>query len=486
MKRVLIAIFVFIPILIQASCGAPAGGGVTKPIEKMIDVAWKCSTKDKQWQDCDNLELVPGAAGTADISIDTSKLGQQVEGFGGCFNEKGWEALSLLSEQERDAVIKALFDPAEGAKFNICRVPIGANDYALSRYTLDETEGDYDMKDFSIERDREYLIPYIKAAMGARPDLKVWGSAWTPPTWMKTSGSYDGGSMKDDPQVYNAYALYLARFVEDYQAEGIDLFAVAVQNEPGIERNYPTCLWEKEQFGTFIKEYMGPLFQERGVSAKIMLGTLEDGDFGRYPSLLYDPDIDKYVSMVGYQWGGLYAVASTRSDFPDKSIYQTETECGNFYWKEGYMPDRPPNDWAYGIYTWSKIKEYFNEGVGAYMLWNMVLDEEGLSIDSGSPWPQNAAITVDSETNEVTYTPMFYAFKHFSFFVEPGARYVDIDAGTVDAIAFLNPDGTLVLELQNESSQPRVVTINIDGGTLKAELPGVSWSTLTVLSTDAS
>jgi len=96
---------------------------------------------------------------------------------------------------------------------------------------------------------------------------------------------------------------------------------------------------------------------------------------------------------------------------------QTETECGNFHWKPGFDPDRPQNDWAYGIYTWNKVKAYFDEGVNSYLLWNMVLDEEGKSIDSERPWPQNAAIVVDKNTKKVIYTPIFYAFKHFTFFV---------------------------------------------------------------------
>jgi glucosylceramidase len=201
--------------------------------------------------------------------------------------------------------------------------------------------------------------------------------------------------MKDDPKVYEAYALYLARFAESYQAEGVNLFAVAVQNEPLIDRHYPTCLWTPEQFGEFVRDYMGPLFKQRGVKASIMFGTLQDADFSLFPALLDDPNINKYVSIVGFQWDGLNSVAKTRMNYPEKLIYQTETECGNFNWKPGYDPNRPQNDWAYGIYTWNKVKDYFDEGVNAYMLWNMILDEEGKSIDSQNPWPQNAAVTVD-------------------------------------------------------------------------------------------
>ncbi len=487
MKKASKFILIMLMIILCPACGDDARydmpgkdmGAAQSARNKDLEVAWRCTTKESEWQDNGAVNLSFASSGNADINIDTSRLRQEVKGFGGAFNEKGWAALSALEPERRDACLKALFDPAEGAKFNICRVPIGASDYAISRYTLNDTKDDYGMNDFSIDRDRENLIPYIKAAMKFNPDLAVWGSAWTPPPWMKTNGSYDGGYMKDEANVYKAYALYLALFVESYQAEGINLYAVAVQNEPGIDRNYPSCMWEPEQYRTFIKDYMGPLFEERGVNASIMLGTMEDGDFRRFPALLADPDVNKYVSIVGFQWGGIGSVAMTREYYPDKLIYQTETECGNFYWKPGYDPDRPPNDWAYGVYTWNKIKDYFDEGVNAYLLWNMVLDEEGKSIDSQNPWPQNAAVTVDLSVKEAAYTPMFYAVKHFSYYVQPGARCIDT-RDTQGALAFLNPDGSLVIELQNESSEQQTLTLDIDGGMLTVSLPGTSWNTFIV------
>jgi glucosylceramidase len=491
-KKIFIASLVFLFIFTSAcravpdsSTTAPAASSPASsspadlPAEEAVTVTWTCSAQDAQWQTNESIQLVSGTAADADLGIDTTKLKQEVTGFGGAFNEKGWVALSVLTPDEKDGVIKAMFDPIDGAKFNLGRVPIGASDYAVSRYTLDETDGDYEMNDFSIDRDRENLIPYINAAMVYQPDLQVWGSAWTPPSWMKTNDDFDGGSMKDDPKIYAAYALYLERFVEAYQAEGINLYAVAVQNEPDIERNYPTCLWAPEQIRTFVRDHLGPHFEQNNVNAGIMLGTFDDGVFAKYPKLLTDADVSKYISIVGFQWSGVDAIAQTRGQFPDIQIYQTETKCGNHNWEDGYNPERPPNDWAYGIYTWNLIKEYFDQGVNAYFLWNMVLDEQGKSIDSQHPWPQNAAITVDKTTGKVTYTPMFYAFKHFTYYVETGARYVDL-GDAADAIAFLNPDGSLILELQNQSEQPKTLTINVNGSTLNLSLPQMSWNTLVV------
>jgi len=451
-------------------------------IEQSVSATWKVSTKSQMWQDMEELTIMKGQGGKADVEIDLTSLKQEIEGFGGAFNEKGWEALSLLTPDQRDAVIKELFDPKEGAKFNICRVPIGSSDYAVSRYTHNEVKNDFKMTNFSIERDFKYLIPYIKAAMRYKPDLKVWGSAWTPPTWMKTNGAFDGGNMKDDPRIYAAYALYLARFVEEYQKAGINLYAVAVQNEPRMETRYPSCLWTPKQFLTFIRDHMGPLFEERKVNAQIMMGTICPRRYNRFPGLvLSNPKIQSYVSIVGYQWAGLHSVADTRKRFSEKSIMQTETECGNCFWKPGFKRDRPPNDWEYGSYTWKKIKAFFDKGVNSYMLWNMILDEEGKSIDSQLPWPQNAAVVIDKNSKQVIYTPMFYAFKHFTYFVKPGAQYVSIIYGWEEnAIAFLNPDRELVILLENDRWHPETVNINFGDYWMTVELPPKSWSTIIV------
>jgi glucosylceramidase len=448
-----------------------------------VKATWKLSTKDLQWQDGEVLTVFQGNGGNADIQIDLASLRQVIDGFGGAFNEKGWVALSVLTAAQRDAVIKELFDPKNGARFNICRVPIGASDYAVSRYTLDEVKNDYDMKHFSIERDKKYLIPYIKAAMKYRPDLQIWGSDWTPPTWMKTNGAFDGGNMKDDPKVYAAYALYLARFAEEYRKLGIHVFAVAQQNEPLIETNYPSCLWTPQQFLVFIRDYMGPLFKKRIPEVQVMLGTVQDADYRKFPrTVLSDKRALQYVSIVGFQWDGLAQVAEVKNDFPDLRLMQTETECGNWFWRPDFKfdPNKPQNDWAYGSYTWKKIKEFFDTGVDSYMLWNMILDEEGKSIDAKKPWPQNAAVVVNKHTKKVIYTPMFYAFKHFSFYVTPGAHYVDVTHGYKQAIAFLNPDGNLIIELENSGTSPSKKSISIGDYWITVTLPAESWSTIIV------
>jgi len=151
-------------------------------------VTWIESTDSLLWNS-KSVSLVKAENDSAEIKITSEKL-QTIDGFGACFNELGWKALSVLNDGDREKVIKDLFDPKEGLKLNICRMPIGANDFARNYYSLDDSTGDFEMKYFSIERDKEMLIPYIKAAMKYQPDLKIWGSPWTPPAWMKTNNHY--------------------------------------------------------------------------------------------------------------------------------------------------------------------------------------------------------------------------------------------------------------------------------------------------------
>lgn len=144
----------------------PVGYGATK-------LTWIVTTQTKPWQRMNPVASINTKGDKTTIIIDPKRVYQEIDGFGGCFNEKGWEVLSLLTPDKRDEVLKALFDPEEGAGFNICRVPIGANDYAVSRYTLNEVKDDYQMKYFSIKRNKGCLIPYIKAAMKFGPDLRI-------------------------------------------------------------------------------------------------------------------------------------------------------------------------------------------------------------------------------------------------------------------------------------------------------------------------
>jgi glucosylceramidase len=416
-----------------------------------------------------------------DITVFPGHCRQTIDGFGGCFNEKGWEALSVLSREERLAVIRRMFDPVEGLGFSLCRVPIGANDYAVDRYTLNETPLDYEMKRFSIERDRLRLIPYIREAMSFQPKLRLWGSAWTPPTWMKSNGAFDSGAFLDDPKMYAAYALYLLKFLQSYRREGLPVEAVAVQNEPGTLTNYPSCDWSAVQYLTFIRDYLGPIFQREGMHEAIMLGTFNElALVGHALTVLLDPKARRFVSLCGMQWFSLGFMDQLKTAAPGLTVWQTETDCGNWFWLPTYDPNKPQNDIDYAGHTWEKIRDWLSAGVSAYDLWNLVLEPRGLSIDSARPWPQNCLITVDPATRTVRYTPLYGAIGSFSRFVPPGSRMAEIEgrAPKADAVAFTDPAGRAVLALYNKKPTPASVNVQVRRKVFALELPPRSFGTL--------
>lgn len=463
----------------------------TAPVPSGILVYWT-RTADGVTAESPPLSLNAGGDPAADIVVQPDRSRQTIDGFGGAFNEAGWNALSVLPDAERESVLRTLFDPkGSGTRLNHGRVPIGASDYALERYSHNETDGDFKMEHFSIERDSLYLIPYIKAAMTYNPELLLWGSAWTPPTWMKSNRAFDSGHMLDDPKIYDAYALYLVRFIQAYQAEGLPMTQVAVQNEPKILTPYPSCEWEPEQYYTFIKNHLGPLMRQKEVKAGIMLGTFNSGNEfpGYIEPVLKDPEAARYVTSVGFQWDGVNAVGQTRKAFPDITLVQTETECGNWSWNgrwnteiPGYRYNarKPQNDDHYGVYTWNRIRAYFKEGVNSYFLWNIVLDEYGLNNNRQHPWPQNAPVVVDRQSKSVIYTPMYQAFWHYSHYIEPGAVYVECRDKDSNAAVFRNPDGTWIIEVQNNRDKAETVTVSLGEYSFSAELSPRSFHTFRV------
>jgi glucosylceramidase len=461
---------------IGLGCSLPRACVETPP-GPAIEAVLVVTTPSKPFARSALAEAAPG--GAFDVTVAPAQQLQAIEGFGGAFNEQGWATLSLLDEAARESVLRALFHPSEGLRFNLCRTPVGASDYALDRYTLDETPDDYTMEHFSIARDRQRLLPYIRAAMRYQPKLRVWASAWTPPTWMKTNGDFDSGAMRDDPQIYAAYALYLAKFVAAYRAEGIDLFMVVPQNEPGQLAHYPSADWKPAQYVTFIRDHLGPTLGRLVPGTKIWLGTINTPDWN-VRQVLEDPGASAYIEGLCFQWGGIEQIPAIHAAYPAKKLMQSETECGNWPWKDGFDREKPQNDFPYGAYTWRKFRDYIQAGATSYMLWNMVLDEAGANIDRVAPWHQNSAVVVNRKTKEVIYTPMYWATRHYSGLVDVGAHLVESSGPYADRMAFRNPDGSIVVELLNDGNAPRDLRVAVGPHGYALTLPEKSFATVIV------
>lgn len=437
------------------------------------NLKWISTTQEKQWEEID---IVCKDKGEDTLELTGEKF-QTIDGFGGCFNEIEWAALSQLEEQEKEKIMEELFDPQKGCKFNFCRLPVGANDYSLDWYSHNENDGDYQMEKFSIDRDSKYLLPFIKNAMEYNPKIQLFASPWSPPTWMKYPKVYNHGTLIWDKNILEAYALYFLKFVKAYEAEGIIIKQIHIQNEPMSDQKFPSCIWKGEQFREFIRDYIGPLFEQNKLDTEIWLGTLNGPEvdsrylytgYDEYANLvLCDSEARKYIKGVSYQWCGKYAIQQTSMSWPELKFMQSENECGD-----------GTNTWEYSRYIFNLFRHYFTNGVNSYIYWNMVLPPEGKSTWG---WKQNSMITIDKENGKVIYNPEFYVMKHYSHFVKQGARRIGTKGHwTGTSVAFENPDGEIILIVGNGLNRTRNFTFNGEGREFSIHLSPYSFNTLII------
>ncbi|MCM4156947.1 glycosyl hydrolase family 30 [Gramella sp. AN32] len=444
------------------------------------------TTPAKRWDKTKRAAIKSSKATKADIIIYTDSLLQEIDGIGGAFNELGWEALQSLEGESSKEVMDAIFSE-DGCNFSMCRIPIGASDYALSYYSHNDVLGDFVMRDFNIDRDRYILIPYLKAALEVNPDLLIWASPWTPPAWMKVNEHYSlrAGDWNDrangnrmDPgaqilsnatafkmqdQYLKAYALYFSKFVQAYKEEGIDLFSIQPQNEIAYAPNWPSCTWRAEDFSIFIGEYLGPQFDKDGLDTEIWLGTINWSEPEYVKTILENEKASDYIKGVGFQWGGSKSIPKIHQEYPNLKYMQTENKCG-----EG------ENDWTSVQRSWETLVHFLNNGAGSHMYWNMILDETG---KSAWGWPQNSMVVIDKDSKKVTYTDEFYLFKHLSHFVQPGDHYLKSSEGE-NHIAFQLKDGRIAVLINNPLESSRTLNFEIDDHAFGIEVQPESINTL--------
>jgi len=383
--------------------------------------------------------------------------------------------------------IAALFGK-DGCNFAWGRIPIGASDYAMDRYSLNETAGDYEITKFSIDRDKQKLIPYIKAAQQVKPDIRFWASPWSPPTWMKTGpynpntgpshSNFDGGVMKGDDATLKAYALYFVKFLQAYKEQGIDVEVVAPQNEPNFAQSYPTCLWSSANFTKFTGKFLGPALKDAGLATKIMLGTMSKSDGNAdgaiISAVMGDATAKGFVSVIGVQWGMAENIGNYKSH--NLPVWVSEHKCGNYPWNPSGYPsykEPAPNDHAYAKESWGYLRSTIKGGVTSYNAWNMVLDKMGKGIDVSRQWAQNALLVVDG--GRITQTPTYFVFRHLSQYTMPGAKVMGTSGN--DVIGFKNPDGSVVAVLYASSGKSNY-TVSLGGKKLQFNMPSDGWATV--------
>ena len=446
------------------------------------------TTPTERWVEAKKAAKLEKSADDADVTIYTDKKLQVIDGIGGAFNELGWTATLALPKDEAAEVFDALFSE-EGCNFSMGRVPIGASDYALSYYSLNDVPEDFVMRDFNIDRDKFILIPYLKEAFKRRPDFKLWGSPWTPPAWMKVNEHYSlragemgegrtgGNKMEPGKEIrtsstafkmqkryLEAYALYFSKYVQAYKEAGVPVFMIQPQNEILYAPNWPACTWFTEDMSYFIGDFLGPKFEEDGIDCEIWLGTINSPDPRYVQYALKHKKAKKYIKGVGFQWNGERSIPTIHQEFPDMKLMQTENKCGEH-----------ENDWSALERSWNSMLHYFNNGAGSYMYWNMILDETG---KSAWGWPQNSMIVIDSQSKEVTYNDEFYLFKHLSHFVQPGAHFLKSEGE--NQLAFELSDGRIMLMVYNPGNDEKNIRVKVGEASFSVNLQPTSINSVLV------
>jgi glucosylceramidase len=449
-------------------------------------IRWQSTSQQRRW-----VSLTPPTPGplaanlfARHVKLELDQPAQAILGFGGAFTERGWDTLRLLPAERLESALQALFGQ-DGAAFNHCRTPIGANDISRDWYSYDETPGDFALAHFSIERDRGGIIPFIKAAQKLQSDLTLWASPWSPPTWMKKGGHYaqanswpgtasngirpeqlgtegtDSFILED--RYFEAYARYFGRFVDAYREQGIPISMVMPQNEFNSAQPFPSCVWSPEGLARFIP-FLGREMEKRGVET--CFGTLERGSARYLEASMRSADASRYIKGVGLQWAGKDALEEIRLRYPDLPIIASEHECGI-----------GTNDWHYTRYGWNMMLRYFRNGARNWNYWNMVFPKGGRTRWG---WPQNGLVVVDETRRDFALSNDYWLLRHFSAFVRRGARRIPTSSflGYDNQLAFRNPDGSVVIVINNQMAEPLPVALTFGEKQITPVLPGDSYNTL--------
>lgn len=411
---------------------------------------------------------------TAYIEINPAVRYQQFEGAGASLTESSaFLVMSVLDSNARAELLRNLFTrEGSGIGLSYLRQPMGASDFALDDYTYDDQpagQTDADLSDFSINRDQKYVLPALRAALELNPQLRVMGSPWSPPAWMKKNSQLHGSELL--PEYYQAFADYHVKFVQAYETQGVPIDAVTIQNEPNFATgNYPSMLMPAKAQQTFVRDYLGPAFEKACLATRILVFD-HNWDMVDYPlEVLADPDAAIYIDGVAFHcYGGdVGAQGRFHERYPDTPVWFTE--CSGGAWAPGFGSNL----------SWNVrnlvIENYRNWGKST-LLWNLALDEKA-GPQNGGCSDCRGVVTINQVTGQVTYNEEYYILGHVTKFVDPGAYRVDSglsDYRLPSQVAFLNPDGSLVLIVQADA--PVSFEVRWNGKFFSYQLPAAGVAT---------
>ncbi len=409
------------------------------------------------------------------IVINDALQYQTMDGFGASFTDSSaWLVWNKLTPAQRNELMRTLFTPA-GANLSFLRQPMGASDLALSNYTYDDLpvgQTDPEMRHFSIAHDKAYIIPVLQQALALNPKTTVMALPWSPPAWMKAGQSLDGGSF--DEQYFRAYAKYFSNFIHEYAANGIPITRIAAQNEPlNNNTGYPTLLLTDSQEAHFIAGHLGPTIEEwneRTNKPVEILGYEHNWDVQWYPEwLLRHPDAARYIAGTSFHcYGGdpTTAYAVMQEFFPEKGLWFTEcsgTVGSQFGGDLGWNTDH---------LTIGSVRG----GAKSVVLWNMALDQNSGPVNGKGCQNCRGVVTIDTSTTPATvsFNVEYYVLAQAAKFVVPGARRIDSNSfgsGSIEDVAFKNPDGSIVALVYNSASTPGAFSIAWNNQNFSYTLP---------------
>lgn len=388
---------------------------------------------------------------------------QEMDGFG--YTLTGGSALHInqMAPSSRSSLLNELFKwDDKNIGISYLRVSIGASDLDAAPFSYNDLpagETDLEMTKFSINNDKEHLIPVLKEILTINPNIKIMGSPWSPPTWMKTNQNSKGGSLK--PEYYDAYANYFVKYVQAMEAEGITIDAITIQNEPLHPGNNPSLLMKAPDQAVFVKKHLGPAFENAEINTKIIIYD-HNADRTDYPiSILNDPEANKYIDGSAFHLygGSINALNNVHNKHPDKNLYFTE--------------------------QWVGAKEQFQENlkwhtreliVGATRNWCKTVLEWNLAANSnlephtdGGCTECLGALTIDGNT--IKRNVAYYIIAHASKFVRPGSQRINSNESTeLPNVAFKAPSGDLVVIVLNNSSTDKSFNIITPGESVSTSL----------------
>jgi len=394
---------------------------------------------------------------------------QTVQGFGGAFTEAAAVTLQKMSPARQKEIVEAYFSPDRGHGYTFCRTTIHSCDFALGNYTYIE-EGDRALESFSVERDQRALIPFIReASKTAGRTLTLFASPWSPPAWMKTNGQMNRGG-KLLPEYRQTWADYFVKYIRAYEAEGIPIWGVTVQNEPNAVQSWDSCVYSAEEERDFVRDVLGPTLARAGLGhVKILVWDHnKERIYERAKTILDDPEANRYVYGVGFHWytgDHFEALDAVSRKYPDKPLIFTEG-CAAFSPEAGV--------WETGEHYAHDLIGNLNHGMAAWCDWNLLLDERG-----GPNHADNfcsAPIMADTRTDTVYYQSSFYYIGHFSRYIRPGAVRLGTSRFTdrLEATAFRNPDGSVAAVVLNRTEEEISFVLRTARGVARVAMPARS------------